>query len=124
MTAERSVTTNQFEILVKVKQKDNPDFSFLFQQSDLNQFYCYLKDCCVQRSIHDRKSSSSDSSCAPTGLAGLANYDSSGDDSIPSETNIAPESFDIKDNEVIDRQAKRLKQAKILRDHFAKKLTE
>ena len=43
-TAERVRSTTQFEVLLKVKESNNPDFDFLKGTHALNPFYQWMKD--------------------------------------------------------------------------------
>ena len=125
MTAERSSIAHQFEVLVKVKQKDNPEFSFLYPENELNAFYCFLKGKHTKETSHDSDCSSNNSFNAPTGLAGLINYGSSSDDDdCASEKSTSGTLVKEDKKELVERRAKRLKQAQKLKEHFAKKLKE
>mmetsp|Transcript_24504 Transcript_24504/g.36713 ORF Transcript_24504/g.36713 Transcript_24504/m.36713 type:complete len:195 (-) Transcript_24504:60-644(-) len=148
MAAEKATITPQFEIMLKVKQQGNQDFGFLDQGNELNPFYCYLKgENTAANQPDDLSSSSTDS---PANFAGLVDYSSSSEEegfaekkvnnnTVDGESNdeedvVAKQAASITENgdpaillheeEMEERRAKRLKQARMLNDHFARKIKE
>ena len=140
MAAEKVTIAPQFEIMLKVKQQGNQDFGFLNQGNKLNPFYLHLKGESVASNQPDDHSSSSANS--PTNFAGLVDYSSSDEDEFEDKkvNNISKtgkqkervDSCDLDSNgallshdeELEERKAKRLKQARMLNDHFARKIKE
>jgi hypothetical protein len=97
LTAERASNQPQFEVFLKVKEENNPDFAFLYPESKLHSYYSWLKGrngAIVQERPESRSSSSS--SERKDGLGGLlAGYGSSsssstsdGEESIADGTKI------------------------------------
>ena len=62
-TAERVRSTTQFEVLLKVKESNNPDFDFLKETHALNPFYQWMKDEHDEHE-HDQIRGSVDSTCS------------------------------------------------------------
>jgi len=148
MAAEKATITPQFEIMLKVKQQGNQDFGFLDQGNELNPFYCYLKGENTGADQPDDPSSSSTDS--PANFAGLVDYLSSSDEEgfVEKKVNIKTADGESNDKEDVDakqaasiieyndpaillheeemeeRKAKRLKQARMLNDHFARRIKE
>lgn len=44
MTALKTRSAPQFEVLLKLKQSHNEDFAFLHENNELNLYYCWLRD--------------------------------------------------------------------------------
>ena len=149
LTAERAADQPQFEVLLKVKQTDNPDFAFLHPENSMHPYYSWLK----KRKgviVGDRSKSRSSSSSSENevGIGGLlAGYgSSSGSDDEESKTGndasegrevtgdngsngalpaqIASASLEETNESLEDKRAKRLKKAQELRAHFESKLTK
>lgn len=82
LTAERAADQPQFEVLLKVKQTNNPDFAFLRPESNLYPYFSWLKGCKgIIVGVRSESRSSSSSSEREDGIGGLlAGYGSSSDE--------------------------------------------
>jgi hypothetical protein len=132
MTAKKSNESPQFEVLLKVKQTKNPNFSFLDADCKLFPFYCWKRDGNDEMGSITKRSSTKYN--AQMGISGdsmnlLDMYGSSSDDDSDAD---AEDCKDVEalstskcggganNNEKNDEQrADRLKRAKMLRHHFA-----
>eukprot|EP00590_Aulacoseira_subarctica_P000401 CAMPEP_0172435626 /NCGR_PEP_ID=MMETSP1064-20121228/71287_1 /TAXON_ID=202472 /ORGANISM="Aulacoseira subarctica , Strain CCAP 1002/5" /LENGTH=142 /DNA_ID=CAMNT_0013183965 /DNA_START=856 /DNA_END=1280 /DNA_ORIENTATION=- len=86
MAAEKSVTTPQFEVLLKVKQSNNQEFTFLREEDPLNPYFMYLKQ---QEQLKRNRGNLEDVSNASHSKQEsrlLVDYDSSSSDGINSTT--------------------------------------
>ena len=91
LTAERAADQPQFEVLLKVKQTDNPDFAFLRPESNLYPYYYWLKGRkgIILGNMSASRSSSS-SSHREDGIGGLlAGYGSSSDEEDEEERKVS-----------------------------------
>ena len=88
MTAEKSVASPQFEVLLKVKQADNEEFAFLREGNALLPYYLYLKQTLKkdQSEVHDTMEGKAQSRDT-LAQGGLVNCYSSSDDEADSEMN-------------------------------------
>ena len=128
MTAERSVKASQFEIMLKLKQKENNDFEFLYPSSELHPYYTHLKNELLDMERQEKRPAVS-SEAGTTILASLCNYTSSSEEeqeqvitSSKVQDVVAKRTFESDDDDETEKKAKRLRQAKALKDHFARKL--
>lgn len=154
LTAKRAADQPQFEVLLKVKQTDNPDFAFLRPESNLYSYYSWLKGrkgMIVGDGSASRSSSSS--SEREDGIGGLlAGYGSSSDEEDEEERKVSNEASEGRqttgDSEedvalstknstsaesleetneassLKEKRAKRLKKAQELKAHFESKLAK
>ncbi len=119
LTAKRitsSSQSSQLEVFLKMKQKNNPDFSFLYPSNALHQYYLHVKEKITkaeERCLESEKSGNDeavgDNSKSPgserseknAGIAGLLGCYSSSSDEDKSETpnqslNVVDESSKMK----------------------------
>jgi hypothetical protein len=92
MTAKRSVSAPQFEVLLKVKQADNSDFRFLHAGHALHPYYAWLKQrggtiVPVTEIVHtsrpsDSQTNNDDTNGAMTGLLGVYSSSDEEDDYV------------------------------------------
>jgi len=147
MTAKRSIESPQFEVLLKVKQADNPVFSFLQADCELHPFYRWKRDgkdeivfiekrCSAEYNAQTEKkgnsmnlldmygSSSDDDSDGEGGIAGAvlttSNISSGVHETIMETTMVSAETANKNERAKNEEQrAERLKRAIMLRHHFA-----
>jgi len=130
-TAQRTSTAPQLEVYLKFKQSQNEHFRFLSVHHPLHPYYLFLKRCNGQMSHGDRPR---DHASEPRdGLALLAVYDSD-DDEDRAQDPPATTDQAHKEHAILDdvgnadgeqrRRAERLQRAKIMRHHFALKITK
>jgi len=152
MAAEKSVATPQFEVLLKVKQSNNQEFTFLYEKDPLNPYYLFMKqqeqlkikrgdlkdDSNVSdskeesRLLVDYESSSSDdinytTSGRSKGGVILAGYSSSDDDQKSAKIEPALSAANPSEEQVSlpsGEKDRRLKRARLLQGHFALKMLD
>ena len=147
LTAERAADQPQFEVLLKVKQTDNPDFAFLRPESNLHPYYSWLKGR-KGKIVCDRSESRSSSSSSERedGIGGLlAGYGSSSDEEDEEKGKVGNEASEgtektggsegdatknatsaesleeTNESSLEEKRAKRLKKAQELKAHFESK---
>lgn len=150
MTAVKSISAPQLEVMLKVKQGDNPEFAFLKPDNECHSYYVWLKEqqeqmrkekATVEKAggldLLDMYSSSSDeeSTCDEVKLGGDAVATPSADASIEPDvgvtaaSTIAVEKVKRPNNAVVGdddeaKKARRLKRAKLMRGHYRLQLME
>ena len=153
LTAERAADQPQFEVLLKVKQTNNPDFAFLCPESNLYPYFSWLKGRKgIVVDVRSKSRSSSSSSEREDGIGGLlAGYGSSSDEEDEEESKLSneaseerettgdgeggvalrtknatsAESLDETDESSLEKKrAKRLKKAQELKAHFESRLAK
>lgn len=134
MTAKKSAAAPQMEVLLKVRQSENPDFAFLQPVHPCHPYYLWLKekDQAPKRAVPDTSSESKpEAEGKKPGVQGLlALYSSSSsedegdDEKVREDDNDDPEVTKPDDNvqssskEEEERKAKRLKRAKLMSGHY------
>mmetsp|Transcript_16664 Transcript_16664/g.30149 ORF Transcript_16664/g.30149 Transcript_16664/m.30149 type:complete len:273 (-) Transcript_16664:43-861(-) len=148
MTAARCVSAPQFEVMLKVKQADNPEFAFLRTDNECHDYFIWLKQ------QEDRTRKEKETVAKSGGMDLLDMYSSSSDDeqdlpsdqktaqSEPSREDIAStKPFNLSDvsqptetsdgatkrinrDDEDEKKGKRLKRAKLMRGHYRLQLME
>lgn len=120
LTAERAVTKPQLEVMLKVKQADsNPEFAFLLPHNKYHAYYeWYKKEHKRKQEKLERKEKQAG---VMSGLLGMYSSSSSEDDNEPTETS---QKRSLPAEEEEDRKASRLKRARMLKEHFERKMQE
>lgn len=149
MTAAKCVGAPQFEVMLKVKQADNPEFAFLRADNECHGYFIWLKQQeertrkekeTVAKSggmdLLDMYSSSSDEEQDLSSDQKTAQSERSREDiastkpsnlpdlSQPTETSVIATKRIDRDDEEDEKKAKRLKRAKLMRGHYRLQLME
>lgn len=144
MTASKCVSLPQFEVMLKVKQADNPEFAFLRTDNNCHGYFIWLK----QQEERTRKEKETVAKSGGMDLLDMYSSSSDEEQDLPSDQKTTQSELSHEDNTLkvaqpaqagadgtkrIDRdgdheddakKAKRLKRAKLMRGHYQLQLME